>query len=57
MEETRVALLGIVVENPDSVEPLNRLLQLNYKFKQFNKNKPEEKPNAAPAAAPKEAKK
>ena len=24
--ETRVALLGIVVENPDSVEPLNRLL-------------------------------
>lgn len=26
MEETRVALLGIVVENPDSVEPLNRLL-------------------------------
>lgn len=23
MEETRVALLGIVVENPDSVEPLN----------------------------------
>ena len=26
MEETRVALLGIVVENPDSVEPLNKLL-------------------------------
>lgn len=26
MEETRVALLGIVVENPDSVEPLNGLL-------------------------------
>lgn len=24
--ETRVALLGIVVENPDSTEPLNRLL-------------------------------
>ena len=24
--ETRVALLGIVVENPDSVESLNRLL-------------------------------
>ena len=24
--ENRVALLGIVVENPDSVEPLNRLL-------------------------------
>ena len=27
MEETRVALLGIVVENPNSVEPLNQLLQ------------------------------
>ena len=26
MEQTRVALLGIVVEDPDSVEPLNRLL-------------------------------
>ena len=26
MEETRVALLGIVVENPNSVEPLNQLL-------------------------------
>ena len=26
MEETRVALLGIVVENPDAVEPLNQLL-------------------------------
>ena len=26
MEETSVALLGIVVENPDSVEPLNQLL-------------------------------
>ena len=26
LEETRVALLGIVVEEPDSVEPLNRLL-------------------------------
>ena len=26
MEETRVALLGIVVENPEAVEPLNRLL-------------------------------
>ena len=26
MEETRVALLGVVVENPDSVEELNALL-------------------------------
>ena len=26
MEDTRVALLGIVVENPESVEPLNALL-------------------------------
>ena len=26
MEETRVALLGSVVENPNSVEPLNQLL-------------------------------
>ena len=26
MEEERVALLGLVVENPDSVEPLNQLL-------------------------------
>lgn len=26
MEETRVALLGLVVENPDSVEELNALL-------------------------------
>ncbi|MBQ9166646.1 MAG: iron-only hydrogenase system regulator [Oscillospiraceae bacterium] len=26
MEETRVALLAIVVENPDSVEELNKLL-------------------------------
>ena len=26
MEETRVALLGIVVENPNSVESLNQLL-------------------------------
>ena len=26
MGETRVALLGIVVENPDAVEPLNQLL-------------------------------
>ena len=25
MEEERVALLGLVVENPDSVEPLNQL--------------------------------
>ena len=25
MEETRVALLGVVVENPDSVEELNAL--------------------------------
>ena len=25
-QENRVALLGLVVENPDSVEPLNRLL-------------------------------
>ena len=32
MEETRVALLGIVVENPDSVEPLNRLL---HEYKDF----------------------
>ena len=30
--ETRVALLGIVVENPDSVEPLNRLL---HQYKDF----------------------
>ena len=26
MEETRVALLGIVVEDPEAAEPLNRLL-------------------------------
>lgn len=26
MEETRVALLGVVVENPDAVEELNALL-------------------------------
>ena len=26
MEENRVALLGIVVENPQAVEPLNQLL-------------------------------
>lgn len=26
MEENRVALLGLVVEEPDSVEPLNQLL-------------------------------
>lgn len=32
MEETRVALLGIVVENPDSVEPLNRLL---HQYKEY----------------------
>lgn len=30
MEKTRVALLGVVVENPDSVEGLNALLH-NYK--------------------------
>lgn len=30
--ETRVALLGIVVENPDSVESLNRLL---HQYKDF----------------------
>ena len=29
MEETRVALLGIIVENPDSVEKLNAILH-NY---------------------------
>lgn len=32
MEETRVALLGIVVENPESVEPLNRLL---HQYKEY----------------------
>ena len=26
MEETRIALIGIIVENPDSVDMLNRLL-------------------------------
>ena len=32
MEETRVALLGIVVENPEAVEPLNRLL---HQYKEY----------------------
>lgn len=32
MEETRVALLGVVLENPDSVEELNALL---HEFKDY----------------------
>ena len=32
MEETRVALLGIVVEDPEAAEPLNRLL---HQYKDF----------------------
>lgn len=30
--ETRVALIGIIVENPDSVERLNQLLHDNSRF-------------------------
>ena len=30
--DTRIALIGIIVENQDSVEELNHLLSLNFKY-------------------------